>query len=705
MAELKFEIPLGVYDDPENQAQDLYLIDLYRNNLAIFGSTMSGKTTMLKTLISHIHRKAGSTDMEHIYILDFGGNLSAYGEMPYVLAYFDASNEENVRRLFKKMTDTLSKNAGNATYTDMEDNRPAHVTFIIDGLSSFLSQPRYEKYLETLVRIAREGLQKGITVIFAATEVAGGGISKLLPHFKRKIAFDLPKSDNYFELFARTIDKTRILQRRGFANIDANVHEFQGFLPFSSPKQGNEGTEITDISAKMRSAEGAKELKKEKTMLRILDIKGMAEWKNEYDIDSSIPKLGCVFVGLDYYTFEPYEIELSKARSIAIYGSKGTGKTNLLWLILRGALLSNRNVRFVFWDDKRNGLAKIFDEMLGPFRLPNGELNPERVAVYTSQSDFANYIEREYPSSLLDVAYIEKDYSFPFDYKNSTSGASLGATKSSLNDKNESEAEEIKTVSSALDVDSSVKSAYNFPPTIGSGNSGLLHSPSHNMQTTGSEANLPGLASDLNKSGQTDGSVSIVQMTAIETSSSTTSEQDNCASETLPIEEVLFGSPVPTSKGDEEKKEACETSQISDLDSEMDIKKDDEPIEKPFTVFIIQNKEFYQKKAGAGVRDFLTRVMPFAETADEKNALFIFADVTRISDQDLQMKFNSALAHAFLTSDIFRFIGERGNKTVFANEELDYLKESFGAWEEKGDGFYLNLETDRINKVKFIKAL
>ena len=53
MSNLK--IPLGRFDNPEKQEQKDYHIDLYHSNLAVFGSSMSGKTVLIKTLLLHIH--------------------------------------------------------------------------------------------------------------------------------------------------------------------------------------------------------------------------------------------------------------------------------------------------------------------------------------------------------------------------------------------------------------------------------------------------------------------------------------------------------------------------------------------------------------------------------------------------------------------------------------------------------------------------
>lgn len=231
----KLELVLGRYDDPENQIQENYPYDLYHSNLAIFGSSMSGKTYMLKTILVRIHQVIRAWDKEEIYILDFSNSLISYGELPYVVACFDASNDENIRRIFKiieeKMEEHVHILAGQSYDQCQEEIQPSHVTFILDGLNSFFTEGRYESYQEKLLRLSRDGLSKGITVIFAANEPTNG-ISRLLPSFNRIIAFDMSR-ERYADLFSSRVDKPIIGKGRGLANLDTDVYEFQAFLPYN----------------------------------------------------------------------------------------------------------------------------------------------------------------------------------------------------------------------------------------------------------------------------------------------------------------------------------------------------------------------------------------------------------------------------------------------------------------------------------------
>lgn len=105
----KMPCTMGRFDIPIIQMQPPFTVDLLDSNVALFGTAMSGKTTFIKTMINILHKQYDE-NREQIFILDFGGALSEYGELPLVSAYFDNSNEEYVKRVFKLMDNILKEN-------------------------------------------------------------------------------------------------------------------------------------------------------------------------------------------------------------------------------------------------------------------------------------------------------------------------------------------------------------------------------------------------------------------------------------------------------------------------------------------------------------------------------------------------------------------------------------------------------------------
>ena len=426
------KLALGRYDDPERQEQKHYTVDLYGGNLAIFGGAMSGKTTLLKTLLLRIHQMAGLTHQEEIYILDFSNDLEQYQHLPYVSAYFDGLQEENVRRIFqvveRKYADNLRALPGK-TYAQAGEDAPPHVTFVLDGLNTFLAEDRWSAYHDSLQRLARDGLSKGITVIFTASEPSGA-VGRLLPSFRNIVAFDLPK-DKYADLFSMRVEKPVVRRGRGLVNIEEAVYEFQAYFPYNSDILGNsEADEINYTACRLMIAgcdlSGLKEKPRElSTETLFKQLSGNArnrevlernreflgqcaakklksfttpltrnKWKHYTgqsweDYSAADGRSAAEWtVGLDYYTFAPIRIDLAKTRAVAIYGKKQSGKSSLLSLLLE-TVSGIPGVRFVLWEDGRRALrdSEAVTDVLGRVR-------EENVEWVESKEGFENYLRK-----------------------------------------------------------------------------------------------------------------------------------------------------------------------------------------------------------------------------------------------------------------------------------------------------------------------
>ena len=551
------ELILGRYDDPENQLQDDYWVDLYRSNIAVFGTAMSGKTIVLKTLLVRIHQIKEVKGKEEIYILDFNNGLQLYGNLPYVKACFDGTNDENVRRIFKIVEEKFSEYskilAGKVYNQCPAEERPPHITFLLDGLNSFFTDGKYESYKELLLKLSRDGLAKGITIVFAANEFSGG-IGRMMGGFNRIIAFDLPK-EKYSELFSSKVEKPILLKGRGIANIDTDAFEFQAYYPYNFEKfPGTDGEEkaLEELMENMKRyydvdiEKAAKE--RLKTFTSDLDAETWSEYiENEYE--NPAYQKGFLTVGLDYFKFMPISINLKEANVIAIYGKKRSGKSNLLRLILYGAL-GIQGVRFVFWEDKRNGLKDVIDVVKQDIIESFPEIgSPEE------KPDFPSW-----------KVIMDKEAFFKFIEE---------------------------------------EAYYNIPKDIYS----------------------------------------------------------------------------------EEEEEKIQKK------------------EHPFTVFVIQSKQFFLLVQGRIGTQVINRLAAFMGSASDENVLFIFADAQNITESETRMYFNNSIKYAFLLEDIVRFIREnKGQHTVFGTQDMEELKERFGKC-EAGDGYLFDIEqSDEVMKFKMLNV-
>lgn len=368
----KMQCTLGTYDIPIIQLQPQFNVDLLESNIAVFGTAMSGKSTLVKTLVNILHKKY-TEEQEQIFVLDFGGALSELANMPLVSAYFDNSNEEYVKRVFKILQSILQKNQEillGKNYRDVQDNELIHTTFIIENINAFEDEPRYSSYQEKFAKLCREGISKGITTIFTAADTKG--VTKYLSSFKQKISFEMP-FDKYSEIFGAKVNAISNSPGHGYANVtvkpDCVVGTFKMNLPYEiqcAMPYRNNPIEIRQNEDNLRNKFGyvnhqyTRTVKKYRTFPKELN-RAVYEELLQFGDNCFEEEQYQVNVGLDYVEFQPVGVDLRKSHVIGIYGKKEFGKTNLLNLLVSQFIEKNSDVQFVFLDDGRKQLRSIYE--------------------------------------------------------------------------------------------------------------------------------------------------------------------------------------------------------------------------------------------------------------------------------------------------------------------------------------------------------
>ena len=376
----KYTVDLGIYDIPIKQQQPPFKVDLLKSHIALFGMSMSGKTNFLKLLINLLHQKC-STDEEQIFILDFGGAMQAYKNMPLVSAYFSNANEEYVKRVFKILETILKDNThelGSRNFSEVADRKFPHTTFIIDNLNAFIDETRYSSYQEKFGRICRDGCSRGITVVFTASDTKG--VSKYLLSFEQKIALNIAQ-DKCFEIFGVKTDSIGNIPGRGFANVTVRPDEIKGTFDMNYPyevqccmhsdieEQDSEFVRLLNQKFAFDTKKGyQKQVKKYRTFPENLERADFDELKQPLSEKDKKPSEFAVNVGLDYVDFKPVSADFKDDKVIGIYGKKGYGKTNLLKILLDGISRKvSKDTRFIFLDDGRDALDKLYNKYKGQF--------------------------------------------------------------------------------------------------------------------------------------------------------------------------------------------------------------------------------------------------------------------------------------------------------------------------------------------------
>lgn len=601
---------LGQYDIPIVQKQPLFEVDLLDKNIALFGAAMSGKTNFLKLLIQTLHIITNPDD-EQIFILDFSGALASYKTMPLVAAYFDNSNEEYVKRAFRILEERIKKNTeilegiGFSSYCG--ERKVVHTTFIIDNLNSFQDEPRYTTYQEKFAKMCRDGLSKGISIVFTASDTKG--LSSYLNNFGQKIAFEMP-IDKYIEIFNSKVSEIGAIPGRGFANVTIKPDNIEGTFRRNAPYEvqcyiadhmEHDSSFLTCLKNKYHyNAESGKEengkfdrcVKKHLTFNGDLTYDEYQRLKQEpITTAKSVSWIPCpVSVGLDYIDFCPVTIDFSESRVLGIYGKKGYGKTNLLRVILKELFEKKSSSRFVFLDDGRKQLEEFYKrcELLG--------------------LDCEKFYETKRNSPLP---------------PNNANRINLSSS------------------TDFMDIMDKPVTATGFKKTLSPFQQFYHFINDYYMDLTWN-----GISNNQLKS---------------------------------PVATYIYGEEM--------------AGLMPSYNEERN------PI-KP-TVFILQSKMLYL--SANGEKQFINSILPkLAAIAEEKDLIFIFTDVQKITDQESNNFFNNSLNAIFLLDSIAEFASERGQKTVFGSMDVKGLKEEYARC-ETGDGYFYDIEADKLMKMKFIR--
>ncbi|MBB5871234.1 S-DNA-T family DNA segregation ATPase FtsK/SpoIIIE [Allocatelliglobosispora scoriae] len=177
------QVPVAVVDKPAQQRRDVHWIHLAgaQGHVAIAGATQSGKSSLLRTIISGI--ALTNTPLEaQFYCLDFGGGtLGALRELPHVGGVAGRLDTAQVRRTVSEVAALLAQREvrfgelgvdSMASYrrrraAGLADDDPyGDVFLVVDGWSTL--RESYDDLEPVITDIATRGLSYGVHVIAAS---------------------------------------------------------------------------------------------------------------------------------------------------------------------------------------------------------------------------------------------------------------------------------------------------------------------------------------------------------------------------------------------------------------------------------------------------------------------------------------------------------------------------------------------------------
>ncbi len=323
-------VPVGMYDDPERQDQGNYCVDLSENNTYIVGSAMTGKTTLLQTILLQLMNYYTPSEV-NVYIIDCGNmTLKAFEKSNLVGGVAITSEEDKITNLFKLMFRLMEerkkifsgKGLGThkayveAGYTDMPQ-----IVLMIDNLAAF--KEYYDSLTDDFLSLSREGNSLGISIIATATQTNAMNY-KALSNYGTRIAFVCNDTNEYMNLFDRCRIEPKDNAGRGLCVIDKRIMEFQAALCVEGEK---EYIRVENIRKEIETCNRMYPTKRAVPIPVVPEVIRFSEIRKDRSLYGNAYK---VPVGISYSTVQYTMLDLLNVGLIATLGREKSGRTNFV---------------------------------------------------------------------------------------------------------------------------------------------------------------------------------------------------------------------------------------------------------------------------------------------------------------------------------------------------------------------------------------
>lgn len=326
-----FYADLGVYDDPDEQYQGVYSVDVGSQNMMIIGSAQTGKTNILQNIIRSLSARYTPEEVS-VYILDFASMvLKNFDSLNHVGGVVCASEDEKLKNLFKLLRSEMEKRkerlisvgvSSFAAYREAGRTDLPQIVLIIDNLTAL--KELYFQDDDELLNLCREGLAVGISIIIANAQTAGIGY-KYLSNFAVRIATFCNDPGEYTALFEHCGQRLDNIPGRCFVEIEKRHLECQCYLAFPGEKEFERAQKIREYIAQTNAVCGDMAASRIPLIPAVLNEKYMME-----AFHSMMRQRFAVAAGLDYDTVMPHLLDFSSLGVLALSGRDGAGKHN--WL-------------------------------------------------------------------------------------------------------------------------------------------------------------------------------------------------------------------------------------------------------------------------------------------------------------------------------------------------------------------------------------
>ena len=352
-------IPIGIFDDPEQQSQGQVVLDILKENIFLVGSAQTGKTVFLQTVLYGLINKY-SPEQVNLYLVDCGSMVLKIFESSFHVGGVVLPNEEEkCENLFKMLNKMISHRKhifsgmgiGNyAAYLESGKNDIPLVVVVIDNISAF--KEYFPNQMDEISILTREAQSVGITFIITSSTTNALNY-RIQANFSKKISLNCNDSMEYSSLFGHCKKTPKEISGRGLVVIDKRILEFQTAIFGKSKKEAMRSEELKQFLENRN--EKCKEKAKEIPMVpeRLLLSSTMQEQKELFR------KKGIIPIGMEYSSVEITFLDMLESESLVLLGNQEC-KNKFLQniLLMLGKNIVFHNVEAMIIDDKVQSLIQ-----------------------------------------------------------------------------------------------------------------------------------------------------------------------------------------------------------------------------------------------------------------------------------------------------------------------------------------------------------
>ena len=340
-------VPVGLYDDPANQAQAPLVVDFAENgNLAVCGSVVSGKSTFIQTLLYALVHKYSPKHL-NIYILDYSNHiLEPFSGLSHVGDVVFDTQLDKTEKLFILLANMIEERkklfqgGSYAQFIKANGQTLPYILLIIDNYASFREKTD-NKYESNLLALSREGMNYGLYLVVSTGGFGAGELqNRIADNFRSVVCLEMGDKFKYSEVLKTThldVFPENNIKGRGLANVGGRTLEFQTALAIQAADDYARSEKLRVCFSEMNRVWSGPCAKHIPT---IPENPAWSDFLHCLKEDSGSLQSHALPFAWNSKDAAISHIDLSKTYCWLITGRARTGKTNLLKVLAASAALS-----------------------------------------------------------------------------------------------------------------------------------------------------------------------------------------------------------------------------------------------------------------------------------------------------------------------------------------------------------------------------